>query len=140
MKQLLQEIIHFHKQNNGIFEKEIIDKYKSQYKQIIHTGLIEYKNNPPNKYFMDGFNLLKRMREYEDSTLYFLNHPQVDYTNNISERLLRKVKRKMKQVTTFRSEDSLTYYCNGLSIIETAKANNKNVYQTIQNCFEGKYQ
>ena len=135
MKALLQEIIHKHKENNGLFDKDDINKIKSRYKQIIKTGLIEYKNNPPNKYFMDGFNLLKRMREYEDCTLYFLNHPQLDYTNNVSERLLRKVKRKMKQVTTFRSEDNLSYYLDGLSIIETAKANNKNIYTEIYEIF-----
>ena len=136
MKTLIQEIIHEHKKNNGVFDEKKINEYKSRYKQIIETGLIEYKDNPPNKYYMDGFNLLKRMREYEDSTLYFLNHPQVNYTNNISERLLRKVKRKMKQVTTFRSEDNLSYYLDGLSIIETTKANNNNIYQEICKIFD----
>lgn len=78
----------------------------------------------------DGINLLKRLKEYKASTLYFLDNPLVTY-NNLSERLLREVKRKTKQVTTFRSDDNLSYYLDGLSIIKTAKANDINIYQKL---------
>ncbi|MCR4640489.1 MAG: hypothetical protein K5697_00485, partial [Lachnospiraceae bacterium] len=44
-----------------------------------------------------GFNLQKRLREFQTEHLYFLSHPYIDYTNNISERELRKFKRKQKQ-------------------------------------------
>lgn len=133
MKQFLQETIRDIKQHP--LSKAQIKKKKNQYNEIIRIGLKEYAIHPPNKYYMDGYKLLMRMREYKDSTLYFLEHPQVDYTNNISERLCRKVKRKIKAVTTFRSDDSLSYYCDGLSIIETARSQNENIFEKIRDIF-----
>ena len=37
----------------------------------------------------------------------------------------------MKQVTSFRSDNNLSYYLDGLSIIKTAKANDINTYQKL---------
>lgn len=37
----------------------------------------------------------------------------------------------MKQVTSFRSDDNLSYYLDGLSIIKTAKANDINIYKKL---------
>lgn len=134
MKQFLQETIHDIKKHP--LDKTQIKKKKNQYDEIVHIGLKEYVIHPPNKYYMDGYNLLMRMRKYKDATLYFLEHPQVDYTNNISERLCRKVKRKIKAITTFRSEDSLSQYCDGLSIIETARNQNLNIFEKICSIFD----
>ena len=103
---------------------------------IIDKGETEYIKHPPSKYYKDGINLLKRLKVYKSSTLYFLDNPLVDYNNNLSERLLREVKRKMKQVTTLRSDDNLSYYLDGLSIIKTAKANDINIYQKLVAVFD----
>lgn len=134
MKEFLQKTIRDIKKRP--LSKSQIKKKKNQYDEIIHIGLKEYVDHPPNKYYMDGYNLLMRMREYKDATLYFLEHPQVDYTNNISERLCRKVKRKIKAVTTFRSDESLSHYCDGLSIIETARNRNENIFEKICDIFD----
>ena len=133
MKKFLQETIHEVK--NGSLDEKQIRKKKKRYEEIIRTGLKEYAEHPPNDYYMDGFNLLMRMREYKDSTLYFLDHPQVDYTNNISESLCRKIKRKIRAVTTFRSDESLSCYCDGLSIIETARCQDYNIFTRICEIF-----
>ena len=45
----------------------------------------------------------------------------------------------MKQVTSFRSDDNLSYYLDGLSIIKTAKANDINIYQKLIAVFENGY-
>ena len=42
----------------------------------------------------------------------------------------------MKQVTSFRSDNNLSYYLDGLSIIKTAKANDVNIYQKLVAVFE----
>lgn len=133
MKEFMQETINDIKKHP--LNETQIKKKKNQYDEIIRIGLKEYVDHPPNKYYMDGFNLLMRMREYKDPTLYFLEHPQVDYTNNISERLCRKVKRKIKAVTTFRSDESLSYYCDGLSIIETTRNRRENIFEKICDVF-----
>ena len=134
MKSLLQLMIHTVKHNE--LTDDLIDEYKSKYDYIIDKGETEYVKHPPSKYYKDGINLLKRLKEYKASTLYFLDNPLVTYNNNLSERLLREVKRKMKQVTTFRSDDNLSYYLDGLSIIKTAKANDINIYQKLVAVFD----
>ena len=127
-------MIHTVKHNE--LTDKLIENFKSRYRCIISNGFIQYTKHPPNKYYKDGYNLLKRLQDYEESTLFFLDNPNVDYSNNLSERLLREVKRKMKQVTTFRSDDNLSYYLDGLSIIKTAKANDVNIYQKLVAVFD----
>ncbi|SEA95550.1 Transposase IS66 family protein, partial [Oribacterium sp. KHPX15] len=95
----------------------------------------EYTEHPPVKEYMDGYNLQKRLRAYQDSHLYFLSHPEVDPTNNISERELRKFKRKQKQAVVLRSNTGGQHICDALTIIETARTQNKNVYDTVENAF-----
>ena len=84
---------------------------------------------------MDGFNLQKRMRDYQADHLYFLSHPDVDYTNNISERELRKFKRKQKQAVVLRSVSGGQHICDALTIIETARMQHKNVYDIVASSF-----
>ena len=134
MKSLLQLMIHTVKHDK--LTNELIDDYKSKYDYIIDIGENECIKHPPSKYYKDGINLLKRLKEYKASTLYFLDNPLVTYNNNLSERLLREVKRKTKQVTSFRSDNNLSYYLDGLSIIKTAKANDINIYQKLVDVFE----
>ena len=95
----------------------------------------EYLKHPPDKEYMDGFNLQKRMRDFKSAHLFFLSHPGVDYTNNISERELRKFKRKQKQAVVLRSDAGAQYICDALTIIETARMQNKNVYDVVASSF-----
>ena len=84
---------------------------------------------------MDGFNLQKRLREFQTEHLYFLSHPYIDYTNNISERELRKFKRKQKQAVVLRSDSGAQYICDALTIIETSRMQNRNIYDTVESAF-----
>lgn len=135
MHRLLQKMIHTAKKNkNGIPDdkiKNLTDKYGS----ILSTASEEYLKHPPEKEYMDGYNLHKRLREYQADHLYFLSHPDVDYTNNISERGLRKFKRKQKQAVVLRSDSGGQHICDALTIIETARMQHKNVYDTIESAF-----
>lgn len=130
MKELLQTMIH--KQKENILNDEENKKIKEKYDEIIENGLKEYEDNPPTKYYIDGYNTFNRMKDYKDSVLYFLDHKDIPYTNNCAELRLRKIKRKYRQVGSFRSFDSIDYYCNFMSAIETSKAHGENIYQTIK--------
>jgi len=140
MKELIQEMIHETKQSGGDGTKTLGDDkilgFEKRYDTILELASEEYKKNPPTKYYRDGFNLAKRMKEYRDEHLLFLHEENVDYTNNLAERLLRQLKRKMKQVGTFRSQENLEYFCNMLSIIETTKMNSGSVYQKMVEAFQ----
>ena len=135
MHDLLQKMIHTRNRNPDGIPKNKVLKLKEKYKAILSLADEEYKKHPPTKEYMDGFNLQKRMRLYQESHLYFLTHPEVDPTNNISERELRKFKRKQKQAVVLRSDSGGQYVCDALTIIETSKMQNKKIYDVVENIF-----
>ena len=128
MKNLFQEVIHKKKNNEFISYDETISRFLS----IIDNGLEEYKKYPPNKYETDGPKLLRRLAKYSKENFLFLKNDLIDYTNNCSERNLRKYKRKQKQAIVFRSSSSIESICAFLSIVETAKINGQSGFKAIQ--------
>ena len=135
MHSLLQKMIHTAKRHTGGIPKDKVRAFTTQYEQILSLAAQEYLDHPPDKEYMDGFNLQKRMRNYQAAHLYFLSHPEVDPTNNISERELRKFKRKQKQAVVLRSDSGGQYICDALTIIETARMQHQNVYRTVEAAF-----
>lgn len=135
MHKLLQKMIHTAKKNKSGMPKDKIKALTDKYVSILNLASDEYEKHPPTKDFMNGFNLYKRLRDYQDDHLYFLSHPEIDYTNNISERQLRKFKRKRKQAVVLRSDTGGQHICDALTIIETAKMQNRNVYDTMEAAF-----
>lgn len=140
MKELIKEMIHQTKQTcidgTKTICEEKITGFEKRYDAILELASGEYKKHPPTKYYRDGFNLAKRMQKYRDEHLLFLHEENVEYTNNLAERLLRQVKRKIKQAGTFRSHKNLEYFCNMLSIIQTTKMNSGSVYQKMVEAFQ----
>ena len=134
MKQHLQWIIHRYKEGNiGEEEQEELIR---KYDKILETAAQEYEAHPPTKYYRDGFNLAKRLREYRDETLAFLtSETELEYDNNLSERLLRQCKRKSKAVISFRSSESASIYCDVLSLIKSADQHEQNIYQMMKEGF-----
>lgn len=135
MHRLLQKMIHAAKRNKHGIPEDKIRALTDKYDTILSLASHEYTASPPSKEFVDGFNLYKRLQEFKDSHLYFLSHPDVDYTNNISERELRKFKRKQKQAVVLRSDSGGQYICDALTIIETARLQNKNTYDVVLSAF-----
>lgn len=135
MHALLQKMIHTAKRNKSGITKEKVDTLKKKYESILTMAAEEYQKYPPQKEYMDGYNLQRRLKEYQYSHLFFLSHPDVSYTNNISERGLRKFKRKQKQAVVFRSSSGGQRICDALTIIETARMQQKNVYDTVEAAF-----
>ena len=135
MHDLLQEMIHTVKENpDGISCSEAY-RFTDRYEAILKLADKEYAKSPPSKYYPDGFNLQKRMREFQDEHLYFLRHPKIDSTNNVSERGLRKIKRKQKQSVVLRSDSGGQHVCDALTIIETARMQCRNIYDVVEAAF-----
>ena len=75
---------------------------------------------------------------YGDNILFLTDREsdeEIDYTNNISERQLRKFKRKQKQAVVLRSDTGGQHICDALTIIETAKMQKRNVYDAVESAF-----
>ena len=138
MRELLQEMIHYRNSLDldADLEPDIVAEYEARYLNILDTAKDEYEYEPPSNYYIDGYNLYMRLYKYKESHLLFLHNKNVPSNNNLSERLLRVLKRKMKQVMTFRSFDSLHYLCNSMGMIASLCTQEKNLYSSISSIFD----
>ncbi|WP_375711950.1 transposase [Hoylesella shahii] len=63
-------------------------------------------------------------------------NPMIPFDNNGSERGIRKLKIKLKNSCTFRSDFGADAFLELHSIVETAKKHDKNPYNAIQALFK----
>ena len=122
---------HAYSEDTAAAWTDMSDKLITQLKVILLIAKREYEYIPPTKYFRDGFNLCKRMSaSFEDYVLFLRDH-SVPPTNNLAERCARKYKRKTHQMMSFRGDHGDEYLCNGLSVIETLRLQNKSVFNGL---------
>ena len=142
MRKLIQEMIHFRKNLDPSDDRDPdeiapdkVKAFEERYDEILDLAKEEYEYEPPTKYYKDGYNLYKKIEKYKTAQLLFLHDKRVPTTNNLSERLLRVIKRKLAQVTTFRSFDSLEHLCQSLSMVSSLRAQGRNIYDGIASIF-----
>ena len=137
MWELIREMIHHRNSlpEGEEVESEIARDFETRYVKILETAKTEYEYEPASKYYMDGYKLQKRLHEYKDSYLLFLYDSTVPTNNNLCERLLRQLKRKLRQMMTFRSFESLEYYCISLGLLGMLRRENKNLYRSVSEIF-----
>ena len=137
MRSLLQEMNATREEQGRILTEEQIESFEERYDKLLDLADKEYYDNPPSQYYWKGYNLSKELRDYREAVLYFLRHPAVDFTNNVSERGARKIGRHMAVSGTFRgkSNHSAEEYCDAMSIFQKARSSDDNVYQKIQEYF-----
>jgi hypothetical protein len=142
MRDLIREMIHWRKHldpnvklNPNEIDSAKVADFESRYDKILALAQYEYDFVPPSKYYKEGFNLYLRMKKYKTEHLLFLHDRRVPYSNSLAERRARLYKRKEHQVMTFRSFGGLEEYCESLSIIETLRSQNKNLYESISTIF-----
>jgi len=142
MRELLREMIHF---RNGLdpdderdpdrIDPDRVAEFEVRYDEILGIAQREYEYEPPSKYYVDGFNLYRKLQKYKKEHLLFLHDRRVPHNNNLSERLLRILKRKSAQMMTFRSDDSLDYLCQSLSTVASLRAQGENLYERVASIF-----
>ncbi len=138
MHSLIQKMIHYRKnfppETNCSEEK--IAEFESRYKEILHQAKEEYEYIPPNKYYKEGYNLYLRMEKYISNHLLFLHNYRIPTTNNEAERLLRGYKRKQVQAVSFRSQASIGYLCECMSMLIMMRRNEEqNVFDRVSRIF-----
>lgn len=109
--------------------------YIDELREILECGKDEYEYEPPTKYFRDGINTYTRMAEKFDDYVLFLRDTSVPPTNNLAERAGRKYKRKSHQVMSFRSDEGSGRFCDCLTITESIKAKDENLYDAVAGRF-----
>lgn len=122
------------------FAKEEYEEVKEQYLKILDKWDEEFNKEYTKEraqYYDTERCLKSRLREYVDDHLRFLTDFRIEFTNNLAERGLRKIKTKLKIAGGFRNLKFSKYYCSAISIIDTCKKQNKNIYETLKNIFMG---
>ena len=139
MHALVQEMIHY---RNGLdpgcgCDTAKVAEYETRYCKVLKKAEEEYEKNPCNDYYKEGYNLSIRMDQYMESHLLFLHDHRVPTTNNLSERLLRKYKRKQVQAVSFRSFESIKTLCECMSVLLMICEKSENDYfENVSQIFE----
>lgn len=138
MHPLIKEMIHY---RNSLPDGEEADpgkvkEFEKRYDEILQLAKTEYEDVPPGDYYREGYNLARRMQKYKENHLLFLHDRLVPATNNEAERCLRKYKRKQLQAVSFRSQESIGYLCDGMSVLMELRRNGEeNLFQKVAEIF-----
>jgi len=146
MRKLIREMIHFRNSLNSDdgrdpdkVEPEKVGKFETRFDEILKLAEEEYEYEPPSKYYMDGFNLFKKLRNYRDNHVLFLHDIRISPTNNLSERLLRILKRKQAQAMTFRSFEGLDYLCQSMGMVASLREQSQYLFEPIASIFDRQF-
>ena len=127
-------------QSKEKFEKEEYEKTKEKYLSILEQWQQEYTETSKEKarYYESERCLITRLKEYVDDHLRFTTDFRIDFTNNLAERGLRKIKTKLKIAGGFRNLSYAKYYCHAITIIDTCKKQKLNIKEKLIEIFKGK--
>ena len=130
---ITDSVRYWHEVDDGFreYNKETAETLIARFMEILEIARKEYEYEPPSIYYKDGYNTFKRMEESPEDYVLFLRNPNVPPTNNLAERCARKFKRKAHQVMSFRSQKGLDRFCDGLSVIESIKAEGGSVFNGV---------
>jgi hypothetical protein len=138
MRDLIREMIHFRNgldpedgRNPDEIDPDRVMSFEERYDEILDLAKGEYEYDPPTKYNIDSFNLYKRMLKYKANHLLFLYDRRVHATNNLAERMLRPIKRKLAQMMTFRSFEALDDFCRSMGTVAMIRAESSNLYTSV---------
>lgn len=125
-------------QQKKFFTEEEAARIIEQFEELLVKG---YKQNQKTRHkyaASEELALLNRLTKYQNHHLLFLHDADVKFHNNDSERDLRKCKTHQKMSGGFRKESGSKLYCDIMSIIETCKKKQMQVFESICSIFAGK--
>lgn len=125
---------------------ELHDRYYFKYVAEIERSLLEeLLENPFHMTQVDSvgrkkrsksYNLLQRLKRYDDVLRFFLEWNAELFTNNAAERDIRNFKIKNKIAGCFRSENGIKYHCRIRGYISTISKNGMNIFESLKSVFK----
>ena len=119
------------------FSEEYLAEISRKYDEIIMKGKEENSRTSGVQAQKEEKALLNRLVRYKHNHLLFAYDFDVEFTNNMSERDLRKCKNRQKMSGGFRKKSGKAIYCDILSLIETCKRKSIPVFDSIRQIFAG---
>ena len=137
---LLCAVLHWKHicQSHGMtgFNAEALSLISETYDRIVAEGRRQNLTTDGKIASKEERRLLNRLEKYKDNHLLFAWDFEVEFTNNMSERDLRKCKGRQKMAGGFRTDAGKTLYCRMMSIIETAKRKGEDLLEVIKAIFQ----
>lgn len=118
------------------FSECMIAEIEAQYDALLSLGNEQNRKTKGYTARKEERALLGRLRKYKENFLLFLRDFHVPFTNNMSERDLRKCKNRQKMAGGFRDAEGCDTYCKVMSVVETWKREGKNLLNEIRKSFE----
>ena len=119
------------------FSEEEIGQIEQEYDSILNCGTEENKEISSTYWQEKANTLLRRLKKYKNSILFYIHDFSIPYDNNFMERALRMIKGKTKVSGGFRSTEGAIRFGNAMSIIKTARLRKMNVFDCIKSIFNG---
>ena len=137
---LLCTVLHWKHicQSHGMtgFNAEALSLISETYDRIVAEGRRQNLTTEGEIASKEERRLLNRLEKYKNNHLLFAWDFEVEFTNNMSERDLRKCKGRQKMAGGFRTEAGKALYCRMMSIIETAKRKGEDLLECIKAIFQ----
>ena len=118
------------------FSAENLALISERYDRIIAKGRKQNLTTDGAKARKEEKALLNRLEKYKENHLLFAWNFEVEFTNNMSERDLRKCKLRQKMSGGFRTDAGKMIYCRIMSVIETAKRKGMELLEHINAIFQ----
>ena len=125
-------------QQEKFFTEEESSRIIEQFDELLAKGYRQNQETQHKYAASEELTLLNRLTKYQENHLLFLHDADVKFHNNDSERDLRKCKTHQKMSGGFRKESGSKLYCDIMSIIETCKKKQMQVFESICSIFAGK--
>lgn len=110
---------------------DVYERQVTLVEQTLDALLTEFPHNP------DSQRLRQRYRKHRHALFVFLHDPEVPPTNNASEQALRNSVIYRKVTGGFRSAWGATVYVNLISILETARRQQRSCFATLSTILAG---
>ena len=127
-------------QGSTMLAERIKRRILSLYDAIVMRGWLFHEQLPPLakpegargiRAHRPGFNLLRRLRNFKNDVLRFLEDFAVPFTNNQAEQDIRMMKVKMKISGGFRTRAGAETFATLRSILSTARKQEWNILKTL---------
>ena len=119
------------------FDEKALRIYEARYDAILEDGFEQNRKTKGRYARREEKKLLNRLKKYKENHLLFLYDFRVPFSNNMSERDLRKCKNREKMAGGFRKREGRQMFCRILSFVETVKRRKKNLFASIVSLFRG---
>lgn len=118
------------------FTKEEIERIEKEFDEILKIAEEQNENISSTYWKEKEDTLLRRLKKYKNTILFFIHDFSIPSENNFMERCLRMIKGKTKVSGGFRSTKGGERFGNIMSVIKTAKLRKLNPFTCIKQIYQ----